>query len=134
MAVRMDVSRIGLFALADQRLAWLDKRQELLAHNIANANTPGWRSRDLGSFATTLSAAGIASPMQTQPNHLPGSSGGVLEPDATTKPGPRAPDGNAVSVQEQLMKVADTESSQELVTNLYTKYLGFFRVALGRSQ
>ena len=32
------------------------------------------------------------------------------------------------------MKVADTETAQELVTNLYTKYLGFFRLALGRSQ
>jgi flagellar basal-body rod protein FlgB len=104
MAAWMDVSQIGLFALADQRLAWLDRRQEVLAHNVANADT--------------------------QPNHLPGTRA-ALPPDTAARPSERAPDGNAVSMQEQLMKVADTESSQELVTNLYTKYLGFFRLALG---
>lgn len=127
----MDVSQIGLFALADKRLAWLERRQELLAHNVANADTPGWRPRDLGSFAATLSATSGSGPVQTQPNHLPGTHA-TFPLDTTTRPSGRAPDGNAVSMQEQLMKVAGTESSQELVTNLYSKYLGFFRLALGR--
>lgn len=132
MAARMDVSQIGLFSLADKRLAWLDRRQELLAQNVANADTPGWRPRDLSSFAETLSAASGPGPVRTQPNHLPGTRA-ALPPDSAARPSERAPDGNAVSMQEQLMKVATTESSQELVTNLYAKYLGFFRLALGRS-
>lgn len=130
----MNVSQTGLFALAEQRLAWLGRRQELLAQNIANADTPGWQPRDLGPFAATLSQASVAGPVQTNPNHLPGSREAALRPGAAQKPAARAPDGNAVSMQEQLMKVAGTESSQELVTNLYTKYLGFFRLALGRGQ
>ncbi len=130
MAAWMDISQIGLFALADKRLAWLDRRQEVLAHNVANADTPGWRPRDLGPFAATLSATAGVTPIQTQPNHLPGTRA-ATPPGTAARPSERAPDGNAVSMQEQLMKVADTESSQELVTNLYTKYLGFFRLALG---
>jgi flagellar basal-body rod protein FlgB len=130
MAARMDVSEIGLFALADRRLAWLDRRQELLAHNVANADTPGWQPRDLGPFAAALSATGGVAPVRTQPNHLSGTTT-ATPPGVVERPSERAPDGNAVSMQEQLMKVAATESSQELVTNLYTKYLGFFRLALG---
>jgi flagellar basal-body rod protein FlgB len=132
MAARMDVTGIGLFALADKRLAWLDRRQEVLAHNVANADTPGWRPRDLGPFAATLSATAGVAPVQTRPNHLPGTQAATPR-EVVERPSERAPDGNAVSMQEQLMKVANTESSQELVTNLYTKYLGFFRLALGHS-
>ncbi|HWN47760.1 MAG TPA: hypothetical protein VNM71_10380, partial [Steroidobacteraceae bacterium] len=103
-------------------------------HNIANANTPGFQARDLQPFAAALARTGSASPVLTQPNHLPGTQGGVLQASSAQKPNERAPDGNAVALEDELMKVADTETSQELVTNLYTKYLGFFRLALGRSQ
>jgi flagellar basal-body rod protein FlgB len=130
----MDLTQTGVFALAERRLAWLEKRQETLAHNIANANTPGFQARDLQPFAAALSRASSASPVLTQPNHLPGTQGGVLQASGAQKPNERGPDGNAVSLEDELMKVADTETSQEMVTNLYTKYLGFFRLALGRSQ
>jgi flagellar basal-body rod protein FlgB len=130
----MDLMQTGLFALAERRLAWLDKRQEVLAHNIANSDTPGFQSRDLAPFGAALARANAAPLVQTQPNHLPGTQAGVLQQSVAEQPKERAPDGNAVSVEDELMKVADTEMSQELVTNLYTKYLGLFRVALGRSQ
>jgi len=35
-----DLGRIPLFSLALDKMAWLNKRQEVLAHNIANADTP----------------------------------------------------------------------------------------------
>ncbi|MBV8398073.1 MAG: flagellar basal body rod protein FlgB [Acetobacteraceae bacterium] len=130
----MDLTQTGLFALAERRLAWLDKRQEVLAQNIANSDTPGFQARDLAPFGAALARANVAPLVQTQPNHLPGTQGGVLRQSVAERPKERAPDGNAVSVEDELMKVADTETSQELVTNLYTKYLGLFRVALGRSQ
>ena len=41
----------SLFDLADRRLAYLQHRQQVLAQNVANANTPGYRARDLEPFA-----------------------------------------------------------------------------------
>ena len=93
----MDPTEIPLFQLADQRLAYLDRRQGLLAQNIARAGTP-----------TQLAAT------------------------AAAVAGERAPDGNAVSLDRQLVDVADTESAQQLTTQLYSKYMSFFRTALGR--
>ncbi len=129
----MDASQIGLFGLAERRLGYLERRQQVLAQNIANADTPGWRPRDLRPFKATLAQTGGTAMLQTRPNHLAGTgptSAGDL--DTSARPSALAPDGNAVSVEDQLMKVADADSSQQLVTNLYQKYLGLFRLALGR--
>jgi flagellar basal-body rod protein FlgB len=125
----MDPTNIPLFDLADKRLAWIDRRQELLAQNIANADTPGWRARDLTPFDGALTQAGVT-PVMTDPKHLPGTieyTSGIQ-----TAAGELTPDGNGVALDEQLSKVADTDATHELVTDLYAKYLSMFRTALGR--
>jgi flagellar basal-body rod protein FlgB len=125
----MDSSTVPLFALAERRMAWVDRRQEVLAQNIANANTPGWQPKDLAPFAAQLANAGVA-PVQTNPMHLPGK--GSAASRARIVAGEHAPDGNAVKVDEQLTKVADTESISGLVSNLYTKYMSLFKTAIGK--
>ena len=129
----MDADQIGLFALADRRLAYLNERQMLLAKDIANASTPNWRDQDLKPFAATLgSLAAAAEPVQTSPLHMLGMSGGALQSDHSLRPSEKAPDGNAVSLQDDMVKMAGTDEAHELVTNLYKSYLGMFGTALGR--
>jgi flagellar basal-body rod protein FlgB len=125
----MDYNQIALFDLAGKRLAWVDKRQELLAQNIANADTPGWLARDLSPFAAQLAQAGVGL-ARTDPMHLAGTAGGAQPAPSVT--GERAPDGNGVAMDVELAKVADTETTHDLVDDLYTKYLGMFRTALDR--
>jgi len=130
----MDVNSIGIFSLADKRLAWLDQRQVLLSQDIANVDTPQFQEQDLIPFATTLARTTAAStPVRTNPMHLQGTTGGALQPDGHVLPAERAPDGNAVSLDDELIKVADTDNAQALTTNLYTTYIGMFRTALDRS-
>lgn len=125
----MDPAKLALFDLADRRLAHIGRRQEVLAQNIANADTPGWRARDLKPFAEMLARSRSATPWQTQPGHLaPRRSAAQGE----VQNGERAPDGNSVVLDSELGKVADAESSHSLVTGLYAKYLGMFRIAAGR--
>jgi flagellar basal-body rod protein FlgB len=129
----MDPTQIGLFDLAERRLAWADRRQAVLAQNIANANTPGYRPHDLRPFAAALGHANSVAPARTQPNHLPGTAGAVSQAEAIERPHMNAPDGNAVALDEQLVKLADTETTHALVTTIYKKYLGMFAMALGRT-
>jgi flagellar basal-body rod protein FlgB len=120
-----------LFALAERRLAWVDQRQDVLAANIANADTPGWQAKDLKPFAAVLAGAGAAVPLAvTNPKHLTGHQGSGVA--TTVAAGERAPDGNAVALDAELGKVADNQATQALVTNLYGKYLSLFNTALGR--
>ncbi len=129
----MDQKRIGLFDLAERRLAWADQRQAVLAQNIANANTPGYKPHDLKSFATTLDKAGAVTPARTQPNHLAGTVAAAASNGVVDRTHMQSPDGNAVALDEQLVKVADTETTHALVTTIYKAYLGMFNIALGRS-
>lgn len=61
----MDPTRIGLFDLAEKRLAWTAQRQGVLAANIANANTAGFQARDVQSFESVLSGSGTIEPVRT---------------------------------------------------------------------
>lgn len=128
----MDPSSIGLLDLAEQRLKWLGARQSVLATNVANADTPGWKARDLKPFSDVLASSSISmhAPVRTDPRHLLGSlpdNAGV-----SVLHGEQAPDGNQVSLDQQLEKIAQTDSDHEAVTALYRRYVGMFKEALGR--
>ncbi|CAH2599180.1 Flagellar basal-body rod protein FlgB [Rhodovastum atsumiense] len=125
----MDPTHIGLFDLAERRLAWLDRRSTVLAQNVANADTPGWVPKDLQPFTLALAQAGVT-PLRTNLRHLPGTS--TEDPAARPVVGERSPDGNAVRLDVELTKVADTETAHMLVGDLWKKYFGLFHTALGR--
>ena len=121
---------LGLFAVAERRLEWVGQRQKQLAENVANADTPGYRPKDLSPFASSLSQFQIA-PALTSPLHLAGfSTGTAVSKTATSEQGP---DGNAVNVEDEMTKVADDENTQALVGNIWKSYMGMFMTALGRA-
>lgn len=124
----MGASQVGLFALAESKLGWLDSRQRVLAQNIANADTPGFRPRDVSAFSGVLSSMNIK-PALTNPLHLAGLH--VTGASTAAIVGERAPDGNAVGLEDQMTKVADDETSQSLVGNIWHSYMGMFMTALG---
>lgn len=125
--IELDTAPRDFFALAEQRLGWIDRRQQVLAQNIANADTPQYLPRDLAPFSAALGAV-LA---RTDPRHLAGSGAapGVVVPT----PLGRAPDGNGVDIEDQLTRVADDETQQALVGNLWKSTMGLYLAALGRS-
>ena len=130
----MDLSKGGVLELADRRMRWLDRRQQVLAQNIANAETPGWVARDLRPFADVLSDGTGAIPARTQANHQQGTRDPVLQAAPIATAGARGPNGNTVSAEEQLINIANTESAQATAVNIFRKYVSLFRLALGRTQ
>lgn len=128
----MDLTRSGPVALAERRLHWLDSRQRVLAQNIANADTPGYVARDLSPFAAAVSrAAAAAEPRRTDPRHLAPRNAGLARPERA--PMERAPNGNAVSLEEQALRLAETDQAHALAMGLHRKYIGLFRATLGRN-
>ncbi len=124
-----DPSQVPLFALAERKLAWLDQRQQVLSRNIANADTPDWHARDLRPFASLLAARPVAL-ARTADGHMAAPADGRAE--VVTPQAELAPDGNGVSLDRELMKVADTDMAQELTTDLTKAWLGMMRTAIGR--
>ena len=133
----MDIQKVPVFKMMTAKMRWLEHRQRVLAQNIANADTPGYAPKDLKALDFRCSAANSSFRLQlaqTSESHLTGGirkselgdekkSGDVYE---------TAPSRNGVVLEEQLIKVADTVGAHQLMTNLYRKQLGMFRIALGR--
>ncbi len=84
----------------------------------------------MAPFAALADQAGIGL-ARTDPGHLSGTgdTGGFTKP---VRPTGRQPDGNAVSLDQELTKVADTDTTQSLVSAIYHTYLGLFRTAIGQ--
>ncbi len=124
----MDTSS-DLFALAQRKLGWLEDRQRVLAQNIANSDTPDYQPLDEEPFESTLSSLTLT-PVRTEPMSIAtvAPQAGVIAEQSDG----RAPDGNAVSVETEMTKVADTDNQQRMVTNLYSKYMSMFATALGK--
>lgn len=128
----MDLGKLGIFRIAEQRMGWLDRRQEVLAQNIANASTPGYAARDLTPFAKVMARAAPAQLARTSPQHIVPTSSGALQARPERIASERTHDGNAVQIEDQVARVAETETKHELTVGLYRKYMGLFRIALGR--
>lgn len=119
----------ALFDIAAQRLAWTSERQAVLAQNVANADTPGFTPRDVTPFAQLLSHT-AGSMARTDPGHLAESSNTIIVTAA--RPSDRALDGNAVSIEQELTRIADTQTAQSLTSSLVQRYMAMFRITLGR--
>ncbi len=134
----MDLRDLAIFSMATRRMSWLGKRQEVLAHNIANSDTPFYRPQDLKpqDFSNFLRPSVAPTPLKaTQANHiLPQRGNPKFRADKDRETYEVTPTGNAVVVEEQLMKVTETQSNYRLATNLYQKQLSMIRTALGRDR
>lgn len=135
----MDPSDLTAFRVMKQRLQWLGQRQEVLAQNVANADTPQYRPSDLQpfTFRMAMGQEGKVRPVATQEGHIAGTrprGGHDVPAKADRNFYETSPDGNQVVVEQQMLKIADTGMNYQLVTNLYRRQIGMFKMVLGRGQ
>jgi flagellar basal-body rod protein FlgB len=135
----VDLSKLTLFELANKRMAYLSQRQRVLSENVANANTPGFVPKDLKpmDFRSILrSETGHLQPAVTNAAHLTGATAPGSFKAGRERPGEvfeTSPDGNAVSLEQQMIKVSDTTTQYQLSANLFQKHLGMLKTAIGHS-
>lgn len=123
-------------------MAYLDKRQEVLAQNIANADTPNYRPKDLteidfGRLLDHVSGESKVAKVRmssTNEKHMPAMNE-LPDPDARKQKITYevAPAENAVILEEQMVKSGETVMDYTLMTNVYRKNVGMIRTALGRN-
>jgi flagellar basal-body rod protein FlgB len=100
----------------------LSMRQQVLANNIANAQTPGYVSQDV-SFEDRLGAILSGSDTSATPN----STGTVIAtPDMTT-----SPNGNTVSMESEMSKTSETGIMYDALTQLTADRMGILKTAIG---
>jgi flagellar basal-body rod protein FlgB len=134
----MDFSKIPLFSALTKRMAWLGERQKVLAQNIANSDTPNYMPKDLKQIdflGMAESASRGVTMSVTNVRHLVGSNPAPPKFDVADQKDVYeiTPAGNAVVLEEQLMKVSETVMDYQVMANLYRKHVGMIKTALGRS-
>ena len=133
----MDLPQIPLLSMLKERMTWLSQRQDVLSQNIANADTPGYTARDLkpADFARMLqnvtSGNTFSGLMTDDPRHIAISTGQVGFENVDSPDVNANPTGNSVSLEEEMIKVADTQAQFQAATNLYSKAMNMMRTAIG---
>lgn len=134
----MAITDIPIFSMLRTRLEWAQQRQRVLAENVANSDTPRYRARDLTApkfeEPTQVTSAMVSNVAltRTAENHIGGASlsGTTFR---TEKPNYEVrPTGNAVNLEDEMMKVAATQMEYQAATALYTRSLNLIKTALGK--
>jgi len=131
----MPVSDIPILAMLRTRMAWHQERQRIHAENVANADTPNYKPRELAplDFSHAVAASGPVTLARTDSMHLsaPGASGSQFAIQDHGRYQTR-PAGNAVNLEDEMAKVAASQMDYQLVTTLYSRSLGLIKTALGK--
>jgi flagellar basal-body rod protein FlgB len=132
----MPISGLPILGMLRTRMQWHQERQRLLAENISNADTPNFRPTDLQALKFDSPGPGAASVgvVRTSAAHINGLGGGGQSQFQTqrnagseTRPG-----GNAVSLEDEMLKVAENQMDYQAAASLYAKSLTLVKSALGK--
>lgn len=134
----MAITDIPIFSMLRTRLEWAQERQRVLAENVANSDTPNYRARDLAPLKfpepaavgqSTVSSVTLA---RTENGHMAlDGSGSSFRTEAKAGYDTR-PTGNAVNLEEEMMKVSANQMDYQAATVLYTRSLTLLKTALGK--
>ena len=130
----------SLIAGIGREMRHLAERQRVIAQNLANSDTPGYKAREIAppDFGALLGASGgsqVARPrvqitggMAALGARPPRDAHVLLDRDTSeTKP-----DGNNVTLEDQLLKMGQVQADFAAMTNLYRKQQAMLRTALGK--
>jgi flagellar basal-body rod protein FlgB len=133
----MSLHDMTLFRLMQGKMDYMSSRQTVLGQNIANADTPDYKARDLKpfNFKAILEETRRVRPVLTSPAHQTGSRiedgvGGRAERSRNVYE--TQVDGNSVNLEEQMYKVTQVTQEYNEVLELYGKQMRMLKTALGR--
>ncbi|MFT4012853.1 MAG: FlgB family protein [Paracoccus sp. (in: a-proteobacteria)] len=123
--------RIETLRMAGALTTHASERQRLIARNVANADTPGFRSKDLGRFAETYRSDAATAMRATRPGHATGITWGDT-PRAHDGGDEPAPNGNSVSLEEEMIRTAQARREFDVSVAVMRSSLSMIRTSLGR--
>ncbi|HTJ57619.1 MAG TPA: flagellar basal body rod protein FlgB [Devosiaceae bacterium] len=121
-----------------QKMQWQQQRQDLLSQNVANADTPNYAGEELKPITFGEEEAGASPPMTmavTNPSHFSFDSAG--QPSGPGEAEQQnsfemSPEGNGVTLEDEMMKVTANQLDYQAVTTLYSKSLALITTAIGQ--
>lgn len=149
---------LSILSMAKQLANHASTRQSLISENVANADTVGYRARDLKPFSEVYDGSsdaagpGVAdraakqratafTATATRPGHVGfdplGGTNLVVRPPAyepipIARLGAESGNGNSVSLEDQLSRGASAVAHHEMAMGILRKSMDILRMSIGR--
>jgi len=112
--------RLDIMRMAQAWATHAATRQQAITQNVANADTPGYRSRDAIPFADFWAASRDGS--------LPTRDTILIEP----QPASVSPNGNSVSIEVEMMRAVEARQQHETALGIYSMARDMLRASIGK--
>jgi len=119
----MKLDSLSFFKIASQRMEWLSTRQQVISENIANADTPGYKAREVSEFSRMVdSSAQSSGVVTTNTQHIGGTEqAGNVRVQQDESAWEQSMDGNTVVLEQQTIKASEVSENYRMAAQLYRK-------------
>jgi flagellar basal-body rod protein FlgB len=122
---------LTLLDLASDMARHATARHRVIAENVANADTPGYRARDVENFQAIVKESFTA--RATRPEHAGfGDGAGALQTFELALP--PSPNGNSVNIEDQAIRAVQAQGQHAMALAVYSKAIDILRLGLGRAR
>ena len=133
----MAINDLPMLSALRTKMQWHQERQRVLSENVSNSSTPNFRPRDLvepkfDSTGASAVAMGSLPMMRTSASHIVPAGGGDSFAENRKGGFHTRPAGNAVNLEDQMLKVSANQMDYAAATSLYTRSLGMLKTAIGK--
>jgi len=134
----MAINDLPMLSALRTKMQWHQERQRVLSENVSNSSTPNFRPRDLvepkfdqsGGSVDGIATLAMA---RTSASHMSSSEAGQsFKHDGGRSAFQTRPAGNAVNLEDQMLKVSANQMDYAAVTSLYSRSLGLIKTAIGK--
>jgi flagellar basal-body rod protein FlgB len=134
----MSINDIPVLSALRTRMQWHQERQRVLAENVSNSDTPNFKPRDLVQPKFDPKGVGAAGSMgslammQTSTSHIAASGAGQSFAQDRKVAFETRPAGNAVNLEDEMLKVSANQMDYAAATSLYSRSLHLLKTAIGK--
>lgn len=136
----MAISDLPTLSALRTKMQWHQERQRVLSENVSNSDTPNFRPRDLvepkfdqvGNTAPGTTMGSLAMMPTSGGTNIAASGGSSTFAPNTKGTYETRPAGNAVNLEDEMMKASNNQMDYAAVTSLYSKSLHLLKTAIGK--
>ena len=135
----MSINDLPALSVLRTKMQWHQERQRVLAENVSNSDTPKFKPRDLvepkfnDAGASAAGSTGALALLRTSQGHI-STSGADPSFEQNRRAGFQTrPAGNAVNLEEEMLKVSANQMDYAAATTLYSRSLHLLKMAVGKA-
>lgn len=130
----MSLTDGGVLSLLSEKMSYLGQKMSVHSQNVANANTPGYKAKELKPFtpfSETLAEASSGMMVTDDKHIVPASMAGVNAQTKRARSFETVPSGNSVDLEQQMMEVSSTSIDYQATISIYQKFMTLLKDATG---